>query len=31
MHVVLNRLAGGLLRRLEQRADIDVEAEIGEG
>ena len=31
MHVVLDRLAGGFLRRLEQRADIDVEAEIGEG
>jgi hypothetical protein len=31
MDVVLDRLAGGLLRRLEQRADIDVEAEVGEG
>ena len=31
MHVVLDRLARGLGRRREQRADVDVEAEIGEG
>ena len=31
MHVVLDGLARALLRRLEQRADVDVEAEIGEG
>ena len=31
MHVVLHRLARGFLGRLEQRTDIDVEAEIGEG
>ena len=31
MHVVLDRLARRLLRRLEQRPDIDVEADIGEG
>jgi hypothetical protein len=31
MHVVLDRLPRRLLRRLEQRPDIDVEAEIGEG
>ena len=31
MHVVLDRLAGGFGRRCEQRADIDVEAEIGKG
>ena len=31
MHVVLDRLARGFRRRREQRADIDVEAEIGEG
>ncbi len=31
MHVVLDRLAGGFLRRLEQGPDIHVEAEIGEG
>ena len=31
MDVVLDRLAGRLFRRLEQRADIDVEADIGEG
>ena len=31
MHVVLDRLAGGFLGRLEQGTDIDVEAEIGEG
>ena len=29
--VVLDRLARRLLGRLEQRADIDVEADIGEG
>ena len=29
--VVVDGLPGRLLRRLEQRADIDVEAEIGEG
>ena len=29
--VVLDRLAGGLLGGLEQRADIDVEADIGKG
>ena len=28
--VVLDRLPRGLLRRLEQRADVDVEAEVGE-
>ena len=27
--VVLDRLAGGFLRGLEERADIDVEADIG--
>ncbi len=31
MHVVLDRLPRGFLRRLEQRADVDVEAEVGEG
>ena len=31
MHVVLDGLARGFLRRLEQRADVDVEAEVGEG
>ncbi len=31
MHVVLDRLARGFRRRREQRADIDVEAEIGKG
>ena len=31
MDVVLDRLARGLLRGLEQRADIDVEADIGKG
>ena len=31
MHVVLHRLAGSFLGRLEQGADIHVEAEIGEG
>ena len=30
VHIVLGRLAGGFGRGLEQRADIDVEAEIGE-
>ena len=30
VHVILDRLAGGLLRRREERADIDIEAEIGE-
>ena len=30
VHIVLDRLAGRLLRRREERADIDVEAEIGE-
>ena len=30
VHVVLDRVAGGLLGRLEQRADVDVEAEVGE-
>src|SRR5215472_19197421 len=29
--VVLDRLAGGFLRCLEQRADIDVEPDIGKG
>ena len=29
--VVLHRHAGGLARRLEQRTDVDVEAEVGEG
>ena len=31
VHVVVDRVAGGLGRRLEQRADVDVEAEVGEG
>src|SRR5439155_12934545 len=31
MHVVLDRLAGGLFGRLEQGADIDIEADIGKG
>ncbi len=31
MHVVFDRLPRGLGRRGEQRPDIDVEAEIGEG
>ena len=31
MHVVLDRLARRFLGRLEQRPDIDVEADIGEG
>ena len=31
VHVVLDRLPGGLRRGREERADIDVEAEIGEG
>src|SRR6266511_5247714 len=30
VHVVLDRVAGRLLRRLEQRADVDVEADVGE-
>ena len=30
MHVVLDRLPRGFGRRREQRADIDIEAEIGE-
>ena len=30
VHVVLDRLARGFGRRLEQRADVDVEAEVGE-
>ena len=30
VHVGLDRLPGDLLRRLEQRADVDVEAEVGE-
>ena len=30
VHVGLHRLPGDLLRRLEQRADVDVEAEVGE-
>ena len=30
VHVVLDRVAGDLGRRLEQRADVDVEAEVGE-
>src|SRR3546814_8498344 len=29
--VVFARLAGGFLRGLEQRADVDVEADVGEG
>jgi hypothetical protein len=29
VHIVLHRLAGGLLRRLEERADVDVEAQVG--
>ena len=31
VHVGLDRLAGHLRRRLEERADVDVEAEVGEG
>ena len=31
VHVGLDRLAGDLLGGLEQRADVDVEAEVGEG
>ena len=31
VHVGLDRLPGHLGRRLEQRADVDVEAEVGEG
>ena len=31
MHVVLDRLAGGLVGGGKQRADIDVEADVGEG
>ena len=31
VHVVLDRLPRGFLRRLEQRADVDVEAEIRKG
>ncbi len=31
VHVVLDGLPGRLLRGLEQRADVDVEAEVGEG
>ena len=30
VHVILDRLLGGFVRGLEQRADIHVEAEIGE-
>ena len=30
VHVVLDRVARGFLGRLEQRADVDVEAEVGE-
>ena len=30
VHVVLDRVACGLLGRLEQRTDVDVEAEVGE-
>ena len=30
VHVVLDRLARAFLRRLEQRPDVDVEAEVGE-
>ena len=30
VHVVLDRVAGRLVGRLEQRADVDVEAEVGE-
>ena len=30
VHVVLDRLARDLLGRLEERADVDVEAEVGE-
>jgi hypothetical protein len=29
VHIVLDGLAGALLGRLEQRADVDVEAEVG--
>ena len=29
VHVVLDSLLCGLLRRLEQRADVDIEAEVG--
>src|SRR5262245_15266105 len=31
VHVVLDRLAGDLLRGLEEHPDVDVEAEVGEG
>ena len=31
MHVILDRLAGRFCGRREQRADIDVETEIGKG
>src|SRR4029079_4182486 len=31
MHVILDGLAGGLFRRLEQRTDIDIEAKVGKG
>ena len=31
MHVVLDGLTRGLFRRCEERTDIDIEAEIGEG
>ena len=31
VHVVLDRLARAFLGGLEQRADVDVEAEVGEG
>src|SRR5213078_857658 len=31
VHIVLNRLAGGLFRGLEQGPDIDIEADIGKG
>src|ERR1700679_1528929 len=31
MHIVLDRMTGHLVRRLKQRANIDVKADIGEG
>ena len=31
VHVVLDGVAGDLGRRLEERSDVDVEAEVGEG
>ena len=31
MHIVLHRFAGSFLRRLEKCANIDIEADVGEG